>query len=101
MDQNITKHLLNIGPGWRPIVEPVLEDIARKGANILQVKEKFGGLRIYTHGGDYEAVQDMVRGAESAVSHICEECGKVGSLVNRDGWWITACIDHAGKANAE
>lgn len=101
MEYHLKKHLANIGPGWQSIVAPVLEDIDRKGGAILQVKEKFGGLRIYTQGGDYEAISEMIRGAESAVSHICEECGKVGSLVNRNGWLKTACIDHAGEQNAD
>jgi hypothetical protein len=102
MYNDVKKHLLGIGEGWCPFVEPVLEDISRKGGTIVQVKEKFGGLRIYTHGGDYEAISDLIRGAESAVSHICEECGKVGSLSqNKRGWMKTLCIDHIGEQNAE
>lgn len=98
---DIEKHLQSIGPGWQDIVRPVLEDIARKNGTVIQVKEKFGGLRIYTHGGDYEAITELIRGAESAVSHICEECGKVGSLTSDRGILKTACIEHAGEQNAE
>ena len=36
------------GDGWLGIIEEVFERIKGKGAKIIQLKEKFGGLRIYT-----------------------------------------------------
>lgn len=57
-----------------------------------QVKEKFGGLRFYYHGGD-EAVSGMVRMAESWAASTCETCGETGTL--RPGGWIrTLCDKH-------
>lgn len=58
-----------------------------------QVKEKFGTLRFYYHGGD-----DYIRGleamADSMSARICEECGKPGKV--RDGGWVRVlCDDHA------
>lgn len=58
-----------------------------------QIKEKFGTLRFYYHGGD-----DYIRGleamADSMSSVTCEECGKPGKL--RSGGWIrTLCDEHA------
>lgn len=58
-----------------------------------QIKEKFGTLRFYYHGGD-----DYIRGleamADSMSAVICEDCGKPGKL--RTGGWVrTLCEDHA------
>ena len=71
----------------RPIPEPVAQVIAS------QIKEKFGTLRFYYHGGD-----DYIRGleamADSMSARICEECSKPGKV--RSGGWIrTLCDDHA------
>ena len=50
-----------------------------------QVKEKFGTLRFYYTGGD-DAIDGMVRMAESMTEVTCEECGNVGE--RRGGGWI-------------
>lgn len=57
-----------------------------------QVKEKYGGLRFYYHGGDDE-IAGMVRMAEHMALRTCEECGKPGKT--REGGWIrTLCDEH-------
>lgn len=54
-----------------------------------QVKEKFGTLRIYYHGGD-EYISGLVDMAQSISSVTCEQCGAPGE--SRDGGWIrTLC----------
>lgn len=57
-----------------------------------QVKEKFGGLRFYYHGGD-DVVDGMVRMAESWAGHICEQCGNPGTI-RHGGWVRTLCDKH-------
>lgn len=66
-----------------------------------QIKEKFGTLRFYYHGGD-----DYIRGleamADSMSAVMCEECGKPGSLRNRKreqkhAWIRTLCERHADE----
>ena len=61
-----------------------------------QVKEKFGGLRIYYRGGD-DYVQALVSFAESISYRTCEVCGRMDDTVgrNRNGWIRTTCIEHA------
>ena len=54
-----------------------------------QVKEKFGGLRVYFSGGD-EYVEGLVSMAESFSYKICEVCGDRGSP-NEGGWISTLC----------
>jgi hypothetical protein len=85
----------DVGPGWRPIVQAAVDAIAKKNGHILQIKEKFGGLRIYVHAGDFDAIDDIVRTAERQCAITCETCGKPGSLRNLNGWLKTACNEHA------
>ncbi len=57
-----------------------------------QVKEKFGTLRFYYHGGD-DTIDGMVRMAESMSAFTCEKCGAPGKMRGR-GWIYTACDVH-------
>ena len=57
-----------------------------------QVKEKFGGLRFYYHGGD-DVVDGMVRMAESWAAQTCETCGDPGTI-RHGGWVRTLCDKH-------
>lgn len=60
-----------------------------------QVKEKFGTLRFYYHGGD-EVVDGMVRMAESMSGITCEHCGNLGE--RRSGGWVrTLCDVHEAE----
>jgi hypothetical protein len=62
---------------------------------VIQVKEKFGGLRFYYDGGD-EYIQGAVSMAERMSYSICEECGNLGK--SRSGGWVrTLCDQHAAK----
>jgi hypothetical protein len=62
---------------------------------VVQVKEKFGGLRFYYEGGD-DQVYGMVRMAESWASVTCETCGDRGTI--RHGGWIrTLCDKHEAE----
>jgi hypothetical protein len=54
-----------------------------------QIKEKFGGLRVYLSGGD-EYVRGLVSMAEGFSYKICEVCGERGSP-NKGGWISTLC----------
>lgn len=60
-----------------------------------QVKEKFGGLRFYYHGGD-DTVHGMVRMAEAWAAHTCETCGESGQL-RHGGWVRTLCDKHEAE----
>ena len=54
-----------------------------------QVKEKFGGLRFYYHGGD-EYIEGAVRLAEYMSEITCEICGRPGEL-GGEGWISCRC----------
>jgi hypothetical protein len=69
-------------PGWLKITQPAVLGLITLGAKIFQVKEKFGGLRIYIdvpEGISEEIVKAMdllIEGAEHVCERTCEECGK-------------------------
>jgi hypothetical protein len=54
-----------------------------------QVKEKYGGLRIYFSGGD-NYVDGLVGMAEEYSYKVCEVCGNAGKP-NKGGWITTLC----------
>lgn len=57
---------------------------------IVQVKEKFGGLRFYVDGGNDE-MHHYIKFAENASYHFCEVCGSPGT--SRKGNWIKVLCD--------
>ena len=86
--------------GWMPLLESLFYSIdnhlqylerIRKPLDfrIVQVKEKFGGLRFYYNGGD-DHVAGLVDMAEEMSYKICERCGNPGKP-NKVGWIRTLC----------
>ena len=92
----IAKCQTYVGPGWHDILSRLVNDLFELGwdGHVLQVKEKFGGLRFYVGGAD-EAIHDRIHLAEVASHETCEQCGAPGKLRN-DGWLKTLCDEHGG-----
>jgi len=65
--------------------EALVEDF-----KIIQIKEKYGGLRFYVDGADNE-IQAWIHFAESTSYDICQECGTNQNLGNTKGWIRTVC----------
>jgi len=59
---------------------------------IVQVKEKFGSLRVYVNYSN-EEIDNYIRFAESMSYRTCEKCGAPGERRN-DGWIKTLCDNH-------
>lgn len=57
-----------------------------------QVKEKYGGLRLYFSGGD-DYIEGLVSMAEAVSYKICEICGNKGEA-NKGGWISVRCEAH-------
>ena len=55
-----------------------------------QVKEKFGILNFYYHGGDSH-IRGMVSLAESMSANTCEFCGSIENVGRTSGWISTIC----------
>ena len=93
-----------VGEGWWPIIESLCADIQHyiKWKNkdevevpqvvVMQIKEKFGGLRFYYDGGD-ERIRGMVTTAESWAEKTCEDCGVPATKKTR-GWIKNVCDKH-------
>lgn len=86
--------------GWYDLLEQLLEHIDHyfehkykgvpEGFTIVQIKEKFGGLRFYVHGGD-DTVYEIIRFAEALSYRTCESCGSNQNIMRSKGWIVTAC----------
>jgi len=78
----------HVGNGWSELLDRVYENKPTDAA-ITQVKEKFGGLRIYfaPHSELFSYFLDQI---ENESYTICEECGKSGKL-REIGWMKTLC----------
>lgn len=79
--------------GWFPIIRR-LAAVKPPGVVITQVKEKFGGLRVYYDGGSNGDAWDLaVREAEATSFKTCEVCGSPGEP-SGGGWIRTRCEAH-------
>jgi len=90
----------SIGPGWIPLVMRLAESLVEAGWNrrLLQVKEKWGGLRFYIDYGNSEVFR-LIEEAEKESYFICEDCGNNETAAARnDGWIRTLCNDCESRA---
>jgi hypothetical protein len=85
----------SIGKGWYQIVKDLIEDLIELGwdKQVVQVKEKFGGLRFYINEGSRE-IHDRISEAEKLSHETCEICGKQGEMRTDIGWYSTLCNKH-------
>lgn len=83
------------GKGWDKLIFPLKDAAEATGAKVLQVKEKFGGLRFYVADAP-RWLEDMIDQMERLSYHVCERCGKEGKL--RQGDWLkTLCEECNSK----
>lgn len=90
------------GDGWLSLVEDLCFALQQRvvnlkvtkpqysGIRILQVKEKFGYLRVYTNANNDDYVNGLIRMAELVSGRTCEECGNPGSI-RKTGWMRVRC----------
>lgn len=80
---------LCVGPGWANLVKQGFDLCLKRGARIIQIKEKFGGLRFYC---EIDGTDEFTKlNIEGQSYNICEECGKPGKA--REGGWIKTLCD--------
>lgn len=79
------RNKIECGDGWYNIIEKLCYDIQSyvdcnidhsilEQPKVVQVKEKFGGLRFYCHDCD-QYIRGIISVAESSSYKICEVCG--------------------------
>ncbi|MEN3145239.1 hypothetical protein ABDF71_24935 [Ochrobactrum sp. WV_118_8] len=119
-------HGWEIDVGWVGIVDQYFDIVDRVvpenvGFKVVQIKEKFGALRLYcqpvlplmkTKQTDDDVIvshqprklepwelelQVAKTLAEQRSYFVCERCGQPGRLRVRDGYYFTACDEHATK----
>lgn len=119
-------HGWEIDVGWVGIVDRYFDIVDRVvpesvGFKVVQIKEKFGGLRLYCQPvlpqmkirqtdddvivshqprklEPWELELQMAKTlAEQRSYFVCERCGQPGRLRVRDGYYCTACDVHATK----
>lgn len=94
------------GDGWFDILwrlcvdlEPLvveLEKATGEPFEVVQVKEKFGGLRFYiNHHTD--AINQRIREAQGESFRTCEICGQPGVHRETARWIRTVCDAHAER----
>lgn len=101
---------LGAGNGWFTLLWELcaaLEPLARQQQaagedplQIVQIKEKFGGLRFYVHQRTDEA-NALIDAAEERSYAICEACGEPGEAKSVGGWCATYCPKHHAQNLAE
>ena len=86
--------------GWDRILGPLLHCIKHLDpkCQILQIKEKFGLLRVYVSPSatcppiNFDHIHEIISWAEHYSGTVCERCGKQGK--KRDlKWMLTLCDD--------
>ncbi len=93
MTHKITRKIAKgcVGGGWHKLIDK-LYDRLPKNVEVLQVKEKFGGLRFYI-GAATEDIHNFIAEVERESYTICEVCGEPGKP--RDlPWILTLCDAH-------
>lgn len=89
------------GNGWYPAVHAALSFASKRneekqlGLRIIQVKEKFAGLRIYHLGGD-ELTEACFSAASIIAGSMCDVCSRLGYADNQAGWVAVRCEEHRG-----
>lgn len=86
----------SINSGWYGLVKQLIEELIELGWNqeIVQCKEKFGGLRFYINEGSDE-IYNTISKYEELSYKTCEYCGDEGITINKKGWLITCCDKHS------
>lgn len=86
--------------GWTEILNDLHRELLEiyPRYTVFQIKEKFGGLRVYLDdrfGMEEleERMEERIRVAEIRASRTCEVCGEPGKLVGTS-WYRTLCESH-------
>lgn len=83
--------------GWVNLVLELDEKLSKIHPDyaLMQVKEKFGGLRYYVSGVNSEEAISLIDEYEAQSFKVCQECSKPGERKSKNGWLRTLCPKHA------
>lgn len=88
-----------VGPGWQPIIEKLHAALLELSPDyeVLQIKEKFGGLRYYIDfavpfaSPEAKQMQLLLADAEEQSFRVCEDCGTEDGVTVEGRWVRTLC----------
>ena len=91
--------------GWYDIIDSLSKKISEtankfpyRSMNVVQIKEKFGGLRYYLNyenmqDEDIQNIENIVREAENKSIKTCEDCAAEATLCSPRRYWMkTLCL---------
>ena len=88
---------IDCNDGWYFILDSLCNGIQSyinlnntRQIEFVQVKQKFGSLRVYTDGHD-ELIDGMIYFAEYLSFHVCETCGSSKNVGHTMGWVEAIC----------
>lgn len=104
------EHKDNVHAGWHPLLAALHGRLTALWPEyqVAQVKEKWGGLRVYIDYLSYETAdpliddetantcEDLLEEIETESYRTCEYCGKTPAAPRNVGWVKTMCDDCAG-----
>jgi len=97
-EEDIDEYQISCLDGWYDLINETLQKITKlsEEISILQIKEKFDALRIYTKNlkldnSNYMKILDVIDIAEIKSKTICENCGKPANITSYHGWLKTVC----------
>jgi hypothetical protein len=85
--------------GWFDLIADIAQYVSSRTpyCSAVQIKEKFGGLRLYYEGPNSEFISGVIRMAEAIAYKTCEVCGNQGTV--RKGRWIRTLCDQCHQAS--
>lgn len=95
---NLTQRIAGIQclDGWYSLIDEAVGKIVELDplAQVSQVKEKWGELRIYLRTPHSEVIRDVIRRARDLSRFTCDVCGGHGRIGNLEGQVATRCPEH-------
>lgn len=102
-DQTCMNWGICTGNGWYWLIDNLCDCIQsyidgnkKEQVEVVQVKEKFGGLRFYIIHSN-QLINGMIWLAEHYSCDTCEKCGATDNITHTKGWIKTLCKECAEK----
>lgn len=81
-------------------VEYKIPEELRDQIYFVQIKQKFGLLRVYV-SQQIPYIDGVIDMAEVMSGSLCEKCGQTGAIRNIGNWLTTLCDKHYQEANGK
>jgi hypothetical protein len=84
-----------ISEGWSDLLRKLCEDLSEVAVpefKFVQIKEKFGQLRIYADGNN-EGTHRLIDKAEHNLASVYENCGSTEEVTLEGSWIKVLCVN--------